>query len=315
MRAPLDRASALVFDSRPFSSSEGRSSRLYMPRSGSTAGCPPPVSLVTPNQRRVVDIPSRTSTVTVNDRRRAAEDTKTQTRLRDLRNATETPSPERLFLATLRIRIPSEVWTGPFSTAHPHVRIEALNRTEVNPGLSVSDYWISGGPPGVWAREIAAYSDVTQVDSLAEVGEGSLYRITYRNPPIIALYQRLRLPLQFPLRIQAGYIAWEIVARYVEFQEIMNHARLVDPGVSVVSIRRRPLRSHLPLLTPTQHRLLTQAMALGYFAVPRGITLTALARKLERSKSGISESIALIEKKLFETALRPAQFGSSGSEF
>jgi hypothetical protein len=241
------------------------------------------------------------------------EEGKTRARLRLLRDSAQTEAPDRLFLATLRIRIPRQIWTGPFSTAHPGVRVEVLNRTDVKPGISVSDYWISG-PPAAWAREIAGYPDVLKVDSLAEVGDGCLYRITYKNPPIVGLYQRLQLPLQFPLRLQAGYIAWEIVARYGEFQEIMSHARAADPNVSIVSIRRRPLRSHLPLLTPAQHQLLTQAMAAGYFAVPRGITLTALARKLERSKSGISESIALIEKKLFETVLRPAHLGVNATE-
>lgn len=197
------------------------------------------------------------------------------------------------------------MWTATFSSDHPELRIEVLNRTEIAKGRSVSDYWISGAPPGVWAREIAGFPDVTKVDSLAEVGEGSLYRITYRNPPIVGLYQRLGLPIQFPIRMQGGSITWEIVARYADFQKVMTHARAVDPHVAIVSIRRRPLRTHLPLLTEAQHQLLNQAMAAGYFAVPRGITLTALARKLERSKSGISEAIALIEKKLFETALRP----------
>jgi len=228
-------------------------------------------------------------------------------RLRRLRDATGSPASDRLFLATLRIRIPGSIWTGPFSIAHPHVRIEALNRTEVEPGQSVSDYWISGAPPGVWAREIAAFPDVIKVDSLTEVGTGCLYRITYRNPPIVSLYQKMRLPIQFPLRIQAGYIAWEVVARRGDFQEILAKARSTDPNLVIVSIRRRPLRSHLPLLTEAQHALLSRAMAAGYFAVPRGITLTELARKLDRSKSSISESLALIEKKLFETVLRPAE--------
>jgi predicted DNA binding protein len=228
----------------------------------------------------------------------------TETRLRNLRRDSTEPEPDRLFLATLRIRIPNQVWTGPFTSLHPGVRMEALNRTEVDSGVSVSDYWISGAP-GVWARDIATFPDVVKIDSLAEVGDGCLYRITYRNPPIIGLYQRLRLPIQFPLRLQAGYIRWEIVARRSEFDLIMKHARAVDPDFSIVSIRRRPLRSHLPMLTESQEQLLNQAMAAGYFAVPRGITLTALARKLNRSKSGISESIALIEKKLFETVLQP----------
>lgn len=189
--------------------------------------------------------------------------------------------------------------------AHPNVSVEALNRSDVSKDVSVSDYWISGQPPGVWARELSGFPDVLKVDSLAEVGEGSLYRITYRNPGIIYLYRELGMPIQFPLRIQGGFIRWEVVARHSEFQEVLKYARAVDPDFQVVSIRRRPLRSHLPMLTDSQHQLLTQAMAAGYFAVPRGITLTDLARRLDRSKSAVSEAIAIIERKLLESALRP----------
>jgi hypothetical protein len=224
-------------------------------------------------------------------------------RLRALRSA-EAPSPDRLFIATLRLRIPKTIWTGPFSSEHPGIRLEALNREEIGPSLSVSDYWISGGPPGGWAREIEQFRDVLRIESLAEVGDGCLYRITYRNPPILALYRKLRLPVQFPLRIQAGYLAWEVVARRAEFDEVLRYAREATAGMSIVSIRRRPLRAHLPILTEVQQQLLSNAMAAGYFAVPRGITLTDLAKRLGRSKSSISESIAIIEKKLLETALR-----------
>jgi len=225
-------------------------------------------------------------------------------RFEDLRASEATPAA-RLILATVRVRIPKTLWTGRFTLAHPHARIEVLNRGEVTPDVSVSDYWISGGPPGAWAKEISKFADVAKVDSLTQVGEGCLYRITYQNPPIIYLYRRLRLPVHFPLRIQGGMLDWEVVARDEEFHRVMKHLREADTRAQVISIRRRPLRSHLPVLSDSQHQLLTQAMAAGYFAVPRGITLTALARKLNRSKSGLSESIALIEKKLFESALRP----------
>lgn len=224
-------------------------------------------------------------------------------RLRALRATDEDDSSQRLLLATLRIRIPKNLWTGPFSSRHPGLRLEVLNRTEVTSDASVSDYWIGGGEPGEWAAEIASFPDVLQADSLATVGEGCLYRIKYRNPPVVDVYRRLRLPLQFPLRIQAGFITWEIVARYAEFRTILEHARSADEDLEIVSLRRRALRSHLPMLTDAQHTLLTEAMAAGYFAVPRGITLTELARKLDRSKSSVSEGIAVIEKKLVESAL------------
>jgi len=227
-------------------------------------------------------------------------------RLEALRSSKETAAPDRLLLATLRIRIPKGLWAGQFSRDHPSVMVEILNRSDTSAHLSVSDHWISGQPPGVWAREIGAYADVVKVDSLAELAEGSLYRITYHNPPVIYLYRKLGLPIQFPLRIQGGYIRWEVVARHSEFDRVLKYARVVDPEFQLVSIRRRPLRSHLPLLTDGQNHLLTAAMAAGYFAVPRGITLTDLARQLNRSKSSVSEAIAIIERKLLESAVRPA---------
>jgi len=184
--------------------------------------------------------------------------------------------------------------------------MEVLNRSELTEDASVSDHWISGGPPGVWAREIAGFPDVVKVDSLAEVGDGCIYRISYRNPPIVYLYRKLRLPLHFPFRIQAGIINWEVVARRSEFEAVLRYAKEVDPDFQLVSIRRRPLRSHLPVLTDTQQQLLNQAMAAGYFAVPRAITLTDFARQMGRSKSSVSEAIAVIERKLLESALRPS---------
>jgi len=224
-------------------------------------------------------------------------------RVRGLHTDQKDLAESRLLIATLRARLPGTTGIGEFTSRHPEVSIEVLNRSDVSKDVSVSDYWISGQPPGVWAREIATYPDVLKVDCLTEVGNGSLYRITFRNPPIIPLFRVLGVPIHFPLRIQGGFIRWEVVARRSEAQAILAHFRKTDSDFQVVSIRREPLRSHLPMLTETQDELLAQAMAAGYFAVPRGITLTGLASRLGRSKSSLSEMMANIEKKLLESAL------------
>ena len=237
-------------------------------------------------------------------RSRQDEDQQVQrARLEELRQGAAEGASRRLLIATLRVRVPPAIWTGPFSLRHPDVRLEALNRTEVAPELSVSDYWVSGTPPGRWAQEILGFPDVVRVESLAEVGEGCLYRIKYRNPPVIAVYRRLTLPMQFPLRIQAGFLTWEVVARLPEFRAIVDYGKRASSSLEILSIRRGPLRSHIPVLTESQHALLAEAMAAGYFAVPRSINLTGLARRLGRSKSAVSEGIAIIEKKLIESAL------------
>jgi hypothetical protein len=210
----------------------------------------------------------------------------------------------RLLLATVTLRIPDQTWTGPFSRRHPREQLEILGRSESGRGSMVADHWISGRPAGVWAREIASFSDVLAVESLAEVGDGSLYRVQFRTPPIVDLYRRLEVPIPFPVRIRAGHVQWEVVARAPDFAEILAFGRRVDPHLRIRWTRTPPLRSHLPLLTPKQRELLHRAIAAGYFAVPRRIRLGDLARELNRGKATVSESLARIEQKLLESALR-----------
>jgi hypothetical protein len=215
----------------------------------------------------------------------------------------------RLLVATVRLRIPDRTWPGPFSRRHPLVDIEILTATEVDDRTLVGDVWISGGPPGAWAREIRTLPDVDRVESLAEIGHGTLYRVRCRPPPIFALYRRLEVPVPFPLRIRGGSVRWEVVARAAEFAQILEFGRGVDPTLRVAWTRRPPLRTHLPVLTRSQQSLLDRAIVAGYFAVPRRISLTELAHAVNRSKAAVSQALALIEQRLLESALRPGPVG------
>jgi len=219
--------------------------------------------------------------------------------------------PDRLLLASATLRVPDATWLGPFSRRHPGAEIAILGYSEIGPRTVVADLWIGGRPAGVWAREIAASPDVRAAESLAEVGDGSLYRVRFRTPPIVFLYRRLEVPLPAPIHLRAGRVRWEIVARDREFGQILRFARRVDPGVRVKWTRTPVLRDHLPLLSPGQRSLLAAAIAAGYFAVPRRIRLTELARQTNRSKAAVSEALARIERKLLESAVRRPILGSN----
>lgn len=204
-----------------------------------------------------------------------------------------------------RFRVPRRFWAGELSARHPGVRIEILNRSEITPEVSVSDCWISGHPPGVWARELSSCHDVMRVEGLSEMGGGSLYRVTFRNPPIVYFYRERGTPLQFPVWIQSGFGGLESVLPRSELEAYRAFARSVDAQAHIESLRRGPLMSHLPALTPTQRDLLLKALDQGYFEVPRKVTLTELARRFRRSPSSLSRTIAVIERKLLESALTP----------
>jgi predicted DNA binding protein len=239
--------------------------------------------------------------------RNAAESTRR--RLIALRRRSADSGAQRLVVVTLRIRMAQDHWLGRFSNAHPDLRIQAQNWNAIDDRTSVLDYWIAGLPAGTWTGEIASYPDVERVEALAEVADGCLYRVVQRMNPIVQLYQRLRIPLKFPLSIHEGIITWEVASQKQHFDQLIAFLRMRKLEFTIVSVRRGLVRSDVPALTETQRRLLDEAMRLGYFAVPRGITLTELAKRLGRNKSAVSVSLAKVEQKLLVSSVRPVRLG------
>lgn len=232
------------------------------------------------------------------------EERRKQTRLLSLRRATARDEPGSIVVATLTYRLPDRIWVGGFSRAHPSVRIELLAYSPLSRDYLVADCWITGRPAGVWAGEISNYPDVRRVESIAAVGRGCLYRVTFHNPPVVYLYRRLRLPIPLPIWMQDGMGRWEIVARARVVRKLIDHfRRTVDPEVRIVSMHRGPLRSHLPQLTDAQKRMLSEALAAGYYSVPRKVNLGQLAKRLRRSRSALSEALATVEEKLLESTV------------
>ncbi len=225
-------------------------------------------------------------------------------RLRGLRGRFSKDERDRLVIATLQIRMAQDHWLGRFSAAHPDVQIRALHWAWIDERTSVLDYWVEGLPGGAWTREISQNGDVRKVEFLAEAGEGGIYRVVQKMNPVVHLYRRLRLPLLFPMAVGGGIIAWEIMVKKSELDAILEFFRERKLAVFVSSVRRGLFGGQPPVLRPKQRELLVEAIRAGYFAVPRQITLTDLAKRLGRSKSSVSESLAHIEQRILEGSLQ-----------
>ena len=221
-------------------------------------------------------------------------------------------TPGDIVVATVSYRLSPTLWVGVFSRRYPDVRVECLTMEPLTRDVTVSDCWISGLPAGRWVGDLTRFPEVLRAEGLCEVGNGGLYRVTYQNPPVVYLFRRLRLPAQLPIWIQAGIGGMEVVVRRSEFRKIVAFSRSMDPAAQIVPMSRANLRSHLPMLTPSQRQVLATAMEAGYFEVPRRVNLTELARRLRRSQSGLSEVMAMIESKLLVSALHVPAFRSVG---
>jgi len=215
------------------------------------------------------------------------------------------PRLDRLAIMRLEFDIPRDVWLSAFSRAHPDLLIEVHNTMTVAPKQTLGDFEIYG-PKKDWTSEIARYRDVLQVTRLDVFPDLSRYRVRFSQPIYLALAHDLALLLRYPRTAQDGVFNCETVAETSQVHRLI--ARLRDAGCKarVVSLRRDSLRSCRPTFTPVQREIFRQALASGYFEVPRRITLTGLATKLSRSKSTVSETLAVVERKLAETVATTA---------
>ncbi len=203
-------------------------------------------------------------------------------------------------ICRLRVPLPDSAWVARFSRENPGVRIEVLSRLDVDRRRSLSEVRLHSAEPGPWAEELRRLPNVVEVEELEGGTLDTHLRVVHRTSEFIPIFRDLRLMRRFPFTIQAGEASWVVVAPESKVRLLLRRLREQVPSVALESVRHSdPSRPSGPL-TPRQAELLRRAMSLGYFEVPRRITLTSLAKNFGMAPSSLSEALAIVEKKLLE---------------
>jgi predicted DNA binding protein len=209
--------------------------------------------------------------------------------------------PERLVVMKLKIKTPPELWYSEFTRRHAELVVEATSISTL-PGTDTLGEYEIYGPPVDWTKQIASAPNVVEVECLATQPVFGRYRIRYQQSPLIALANELEVLVRYPRTIQRGILECEIVAWPSQLRSLLRALEKAGNEPQLVSLRRDSLRSVRLSLTPIQRALFREALAWGYFEVPRRITLTRLASRVSRSNSSVSRTLAVVERKLAQSA-------------
>jgi predicted DNA binding protein len=208
-------------------------------------------------------------------------------------------SSDRLAIMKLAVQMPQRDWLGYFTRRHPELVLESVNLSSVSHHQFLGEIVIHG-PPRDWTREIAASPNVLGVENLGGSLDHGRYRVRFAYTVVHALAAKLGIVVRYPRVIANGILTVETVARLSQVRRLMAALARAGNEPRLISLRRNPFRSESLLLTPVQRALFRQALVLGYFDVPRRITLTELAAKVSRSKSSVSLTLATVERKIAE---------------
>jgi predicted DNA binding protein len=214
-------------------------------------------------------------------------------------------STSRLVTCRLKISLPPESsWLYALTTRHPGLRAEVLDRLQLAEGKMLTEVRLHGPHRPEWGAEIEELPGVEQVELLEDRDSTALCRVTHRIPPYVAALQELRVLRRLPFWVENGVATWIVVVAEDRLRPFLDSLTPKVSAVHLDSILRGPSSPLGTLLTARQSELFQRAVGEGYFDVPRKVSLTELARRVNVSKSTLSQSLAIVEKKLVVQAAR-----------
>jgi predicted DNA binding protein len=223
----------------------------------------------------------------------------------------EAPTPilnRRPLLLSCRMRVvlPSSTWLHSLTVAHPDCRVEVLDRLLLTDRLMLTEARLHG--PGFHAlvSEVERFPAVEQVEILEADASSGLVRVTHRAPDFMALFRRFRILRRFPFWVVGGTATWVVVGTRDKIRQLLRGLFRTVPHVRIEAVQPAISDSTHRLLTRREGELFRRAMSEGYFDVPRRISLTALAGRVNLAKSTLSRTLAVVERKLLsETGETP----------
>lgn len=213
-------------------------------------------------------------------------------------------SPPRLSGHVVVMKIvtnaPRRIWYGDFSRRHRDLVVNVISALPVSGREILGEFEIDDASMD-WGTEIAAFPHVAEADKIETISDTGRYRVRYRHAPMVLLVARSGVLIRFPVMIRNGMMYWEMIGERSRMTRAMGILGRVGANPRLLSLSGSPLGT-APHLTPIQRNLFYEALASGFFDVPRRITLTQLAEKVSRNKSSVSKTLHRLELKLAEFA-------------
>jgi predicted DNA binding protein len=153
------------------------------------------------------------------------------------------------------------------------------------------------------SKELRRAPGVVSVARLGSRQSRTRFRVVADPPRHLMLAIALEAVFRYPVVIKDGHATIIVEAEVSRLRHLLRGLRRLSGEVKLLSWGRENLPTFPPQLTSRQQALLYQAIAAGYFDVPRRITLTALANQVHRSKSSVSRALSLIENRIVEASV------------
>ena len=210
--------------------------------------------------------------------------------------ATEKPS-----LARIKIKFPEQIWISEVFKNYPDIKMEIshflpydLEKSIGNSVIEIMHYNIDS-----IIEQIRNHPSVFELSVLEKEENKIKFNIKTKDPYLLYAIIKCGVLVDFPVRVEEGFAYWRLISSRERIDQLLTLFEQKNIDFELLRIGKSPysLEDDKNKLTLDELNILDKAISLGFFEIPRKISLEELANQMGKSKSALSVMLRKIIKK------------------
>jgi predicted DNA binding protein len=208
---------------------------------------------------------------------------------------------EKPSLARVKIKFPDKIWISQIFNNYKDLKMEIsyflpydVENSIGNALIEIQHYKIED-----ILEEIKNHPSVLEF-SLLERDENRIkFNVKTKDPYLLYGVIKCGVLVNFPVNVREGYAYWRLIATRERIDELLTLFDQKQIKYELLRIGNAPydISDDKNKLSLEESEVLDRAIKLGFFEVPRKISLEELANELGKSKSALSVMLRKIIKK------------------
>jgi predicted DNA binding protein len=209
--------------------------------------------------------------------------------------------PQRLSLARIKIKFPDEIWISEIFKKFRDIRMEIgyflPYDLEKSIGNAIIEIIHNNLNPII--EEIKNHESVMEFSLLEQDDNRIKFNVKTKDPYLLYAVINCGALVDFPVNVRDGYAYWRIISNRKGIDKLLTLFEKKGIDFELLRIGNSPyqLEDKKSKLTLEESEVLNKAIELGFFEIPRDISLEDLANRLGKSKSALSVMLRKIIKK------------------
>jgi len=204
-------------------------------------------------------------------------------------------------LARIKIKFPEKLWISDIFKKYPDVKLDILNflpydleKSIGNAIIEIMHYKIKQ-----IIEEIKIHPSVFEFSLLEQEENRVKFNVKTKDPYLLYGVIKCGVLINFPVIVKDGFAIWKLISTRKRIDDLLTLFEEKGINFSLLLIGNSPYSfdDDKNKLNLEESEILDTAINLGFFEVPRKISLEALANRLGKSKSGLSVLLRKIIKK------------------